>query len=234
MATYKLVWDDFCSWLLEIVKPAYQQPIDRQTLEKVLEVLENNLKLLHPFMPFITEEIWHNIADRKEKEALVVSDWPVQTKFDVDFLSDFETTKEIITGVRNIRTEKNIAFKDAIDMKLINNEAFSTKFDGVIQKLCNLNSIEVVQESVEGAFSFRVQANEYFIPMDGAIDLEAEKEKLETELVYLKGFLNAVEKKLANDKFVNNAPEKVVVIEKQKKADALAKMETIEASLKAL
>ncbi|GGE41409.1 valine--tRNA ligase [Psychroflexus planctonicus] len=234
MATYKLVWDDFCSWLLEIVKPAYQQPIDQQTLKQVLDLLESNLKLLHPFMPFITEEIWHNIAERDPKEALVVSEWPIQKEFDVTFLKDFETTKEVISGVRNIRKEKNIAFKDAIDLKMINNEAFSNQFDGVIQKLCNLNSIEVVQDSVEGAFSFRVQANEYFIPMDGAIDVEAEKEKLQTELVYLQGFLKSVEKKLSNEKFVNNAPEKVVAIEKQKQADALAKIETIEASLKAL
>jgi valyl-tRNA synthetase len=234
MATYKLVWDDFCSWLLEIVKPAYQQPIDEKTLQQVLDLLESNLKLLHPFMPFITEEIWQNIADRSEKEALIVSEWPEQQEFDTNFLNDFETTKEIISGIRNIRTEKNIAFKDAIDLKLINNESFSPQFDGVIQKLCNLNTIEVVEENVEGAFSFRVQANEYFIPMEGAIDVEAEKDKLKTELVYLQGFLKSVEKKLSNEKFVNNAPEKVVAIEKQKKADALAKLETIEASLKVI
>lgn len=234
MATYKLVWDDFCSWLLEIVKPAYQQPIDRESLSKVLQLFESNLKLLHPFMPFITEEIWQNIDKRDKSEALIVSDWPVQTEFDAHFLKDFETAKDVISGVRNIRKEKNISFKDAIDLKLMNNEARSTKFDGVIQKLCNLNQIEEVKESVDGAFSFRVGANEYFIPMDGAIDVEAEKEKLNEELDYLQGFLKSVEKKLSNDKFVNNAPEKVVAIEKQKQADALAKIETIEASLKSL
>lgn len=234
MATYKLVWDDFCSWLLEIVKPEYQQPIDQQTLQHTIALFESNLKLLHPFMPFITEEIWHSIAKRDVNEALIVSAWPEEKSFDEAFLKSFELTKEVISGIRNIRKEKNISFKDTVSLMFINNEGFSDQLDDVIQKLGNLSSMTCVEESVEGAFSFRVQANEYFIPMEGAIDLEAEKQKLESELNYLNGFLASVEKKLANQKFVNNAPEQVVALEQQKKADALAKIETITASLKAL
>ncbi|GGE09610.1 valine--tRNA ligase [Psychroflexus salis] len=234
MQTYKLVWDDFCSWLLEIVKPAYQQAIDAKTLKSTLTLLEDNLKLLHPFMPFVTEEIWHNIKKRTTNEALIVATWPEQANFDVQFLKDFEITKDVISGVRNIRKEKNIAFKESLQLKLINNENFDAKFNTVVEKLCNLQPLQEVNEQVEGAFSFRVLANEYFIPIEGAVDVEAEKEKLFAELTYLQGFLKSVEKKLGNEKFVANAPEKVVAIEKQKQEDALAKIETVKTSLEAL
>lgn len=234
MATYKLVWDDFCSWLLEIVKPDYQQPIDKITLQNVIAMLESNLQLLHPFMPFITEEIWHSIATRSTSEALIVSTWPASKEFDTALLSDFTMVKEIVSGIRNIRKEKNIAYKDSITLKIINHEALPTTYHSIFVKLGNVCEIEEVAENVEGAFSFRVQSNEYFIPMAGSIDVEAEKEKLQAELTYLQGFLTSVEKKLTNEKFMANAPEQVVAIEKQKQADALAKIETIEASLKAL
>jgi valyl-tRNA synthetase len=234
MLTYKLVWDDFCSWLLEIVKPAYQQPIDAKTLNSIIQLLEANLKLLHPFMPFVTEEIWQNIEKRDASNALIVSEWPASHPFDDYFLKEFENTKEVVSNVRNIRKEKNIAFKDVLSMKVINNENFESKFNSVVEKLCNLNAIEYVESKVDSAFSFRVLSNEYFIPIEGSVDLEAEKEKLNAELKYLVGFLNSVEKKLSNEKFVANAPEKVVAIENQKKADAEAKIETVKASLAAL
>lgn len=234
MAIYKLVWDDYCSWLLEIVKPAYEQPIDAKTLASTLAYFEDNLKLLHPFMPFITEEIWHEIKPRTTQEALVIATWPETKAMDTNMLKDFEFTKEVVSGIRNIRKEKNIAFKNSIDTLAINNEGSTTVFDTIICKLGNIANYSYTTEKVEGALSFRVQSNEYFIPVHGAIDVVAEIEKLNEELTYTKGFLKSVEKKLSNEKFVANAPEKVIAIEQQKKADALSKIETIEASLKSL
>jgi len=234
MAIYKLVWDDFCNWFLEMIKPAYQQPIDSVTLAKAVEMLENNLKLLHPFMPFLTEEIWHLITERTADEALIVSTWPEVKPFDAKLITDFENSIEVISGIRTIRKEKNIANKDSIELKAINNENVSTYFDSVITKLGNITAFEYVSEKVDGALSFRVKSNEYFIPITGNIDVEAEIKKLTDELDYIKGFLKSVEAKLSNEKFVNGAPEKVLNMEKQKQADALAKIATIEQSLAGL
>ncbi|WP_343614367.1 valine--tRNA ligase [Flavobacterium sp.] len=234
MAIYKLVWDDFCNWFLEMIKPAYQQPIDSVTLAKAVEMLENNLKLLHPFMPFLTEEIWHLITERTADEALIVSTWPEVKPFDAKLITDFENSIEVISGIRTIRKEKNIANKDSIELKAINNENVSTYFDSVITKLGNITAFEYVSEKVDGALSFRVKSNEYFIPITGNIDVEAEIKKLTDELDYIKGFLKSVEAKLSNEKFVNGAPEKVLNMEKQKQADALAKIATIEHSLAGL
>ena len=234
MAIYKLVWDDFCSWFLEMIKPAYQQPIDSVTFAKAIEMLENNLKLLHPFMPFLTEEIWQIIAERNTEEALIVSTWPEIKPFNASLISDFENTIEVISGIRTIRKDKNIPFKDAIELKVINNDKASTYFDSVVTKLGNITTLEYVSEKVDGALSFRVKSNEYFIPITGNIDIEAEISKLTAELVYTQGFLKSVQNKLANEKFVAGAPEKVLVNERQKEADALAKIETIEQSLAGL
>ena len=234
MATYKLIWDDFCSWLLEMIKPTYGKPIDKKTLDEVINLLEDNLKILHPFMPFLTEEIWQNITKRTEKEALIISEWPVQTKFDKEFIKDFEVVKDVISGIRTIRKEKNIAFKDTIELSIINNENLKKDYDAVISKLGNISEISYVKEQVSNALSYRVKSNEYFIPIGGAIDVEAEIEKLTEELKYNEGFLKSVEKKLSNERFVNNAPEKVVANEKQKKADAEAKIEAIKESLQNL
>ena len=231
MVIYKLIWDDYCSWLLEIVKPGYEQPIDAKTLKQVLAYLEDNLKLLHPFMPFISEEIWYEIKPRTKDEALVISSWPNSTAIDKELLADFEFAKEVISGIRNLRKEKNIAFKNSIDVFVLNNEKSTTAYDSIITKMGNLANYAYTESNVEGALSFRVQANEYFIPVQGAIDVAAEVEKLSEELNYLQGFLKSVEKKLSNERFVANAPEKVVAIEKQKQADALAKIETIQSSL---
>lgn len=234
MAIYKLVWDDFCSWFLEMIKPAYQQPIDQVTFEKAIEMLENNLKLLHPFMPFLTEEIWQHIAERTPNQALIISEWPKAKSYDEKLISDFDFTIDVISGIRTIRKDKNIPFKDAIDLKVVNNEKSNTYFDSVVCKLGNITSLEYVSDKVEGALSYRVKSNEYFIPITGNIDIEAEIAKLTEELNYTKGFLKSVEAKLSNEKFVNGAPEKVLEMERKKQADSLAKIATIEQSIAGL
>jgi len=234
MATYKLVWDDFCSWFLEMIKPAYQAPIDRKTFDKAIEMLESNLRLLHPFMPFLTEEIWQIIAERTSEEALIISTWPELKSFDAKLIADFEFASEVISGIRTIRKDKNIPFKDAIELKAINNDNASTYFDSVISKLGNISSLEYVSEAVNGALTFRTKSNEYFVPISGAINVEEEIAKLTEELKYNQGFLKSVQAKLSNEKFVNNAPEKVLEIERKKEADALSKIATIEQSLATL
>jgi len=234
MSIYKLIMDDFSSWLLEIIKPAYQKPIDVKTYKAVIEAFENNLKILHPFMPFLSEEIWQYISERTPNEALIVSKWPEVKAIDETLITEFEFASEVISGIRNIRKQKNIAFKDAIGFSVINNEKASATFNGIIAKLGNLESIEDTSETIEGALTFRVKSNEYFIPMVGAIDVDAEIKKLTEELNYTQGFLKSVQKKLSNERFVAGAPQQVVASEKKKEADALAKMETLRASLASL
>ncbi len=234
MSIYKLIWDDFSSWFLEMVKPAYQQPIDAVTLKAVISFLEDNLKVLHPYMPFISEEIWQHISDRTPEEALIIAEYPTLTEVNESIIQNFKVASEVISGIRNIRKEKNIAFKNEIEFSVLNNDQINTDFDAVIEKLGNLSGITYVDEKVDGALSFRVKSNEYFIPMGDAIDVEAEKAKLEEELKYNEGFLKSVQKKLSNERFVNNAPEQVIKMERQKEADALAKIETIKASLNSL
>ncbi len=234
MSTYKLIWDDYASWLLEIVKPAYQQPIDAKTKQSIIAIFENNLKVLHPFMPFLTEEIWQYISERTPEEALIVSQLPEVKPINETLISEFDFAKEVVSGIRTIRKEKNIAFKDQIGFSVINNEKVNTTFDEVIAKLGNLEAINYVDEAVEGALTFRVKSNEYFVPMAGSIDVEAEINKLTEELKYTEGFLKSVQGKLSNERFVNNAPEQVVASEKKKEADALAKIETLRASLASL
>ena len=234
MSIYKLIMDDFSSWLLEIIKPAYQKPIDVKTYKAVIEAFENNLKILHPFMPFLSEEIWQYISERTPDEALIVSKWPEIKAIDETLITEFEFASEVISGIRNIRKQKNIAFKDAIGFSVINNEKASVTFNGIIAKLGNLESIEDTSETIEGALTFRVKSNEYFIPMVGAIDVDAEIKKLTEELNYTQGFLKSVQKKLSNERFVAGAPQQVVTSEKKKEADALAKMETLKASLASL
>ncbi|WP_452602120.1 valine--tRNA ligase [Pontimicrobium sp. MEBiC06410] len=234
MTTYKLIFDDFCGWMLEMVKPGYQQPIDAKTLQSVITIFEDNLKIVHPFMPFLTEDLWHYIADRTPEEALIVAKWPEAKPINETLITEFDFASEVISGIRNIRKQKNIAFKDAIGFSVINNENVKTTFDKVIAKLGNLEAINYVSETVEGALTFRVKANEYFVPMAGSIDVEAEIKKLTEELNYTEGFLKSVQKKLSNERFVAGAPEQVVASEKKKEADALSKIETIKASLASL
>jgi valyl-tRNA synthetase len=234
MAIYKLVWDDFCSWFLEMIKPAYQQPIDKATFDKAIEMLENNLKLLQPFMPFLTEEIWHLIAERTKEEALIISTWPELKAYDEKLIADFDNTIEVISGIRSVRKDKNLPFKDAIDLKIINNDKVSTYFDVIVTKLGNITNLEYVSEKVDSAMSFRIKSNEYFIPITGSINVEEEIAKLTEELKYAQGFLKSVQAKLSNEKFVGGAPEKVLEMERKKEADTLAKIATIEQSLASL
>ncbi|MDO6519261.1 valine--tRNA ligase [Zobellia uliginosa] len=234
MAIYKLVWDDYSSWLLEIIKPDYQKPIDKTTYEAVIDLFEQNLKLLHPFMPFLTEEVWQHITERKPQEALVVAQWPKMEKVDEALIESFETAAEVVSGVRNIRKEKNIPMKESLELLVLNEGGLAKTWDVVIEKLTNVSEVSYVDATVDGALSFRVKNNEYFVPMSGAIDVEAEIKKIEEELKYTKGFLLSVQKKLSNERFVNNAPEKVIAIERQKQADAEAKIETLEKSLASL
>ncbi|MDT0642453.1 valine--tRNA ligase [Zunongwangia sp. F363] len=234
MATYKLVWDDYCSWFLEMVKPGFGEPVDGETFKEVIAILEDNLKILHPFIPFASEEIWQEITGRTPAEALIIAEWPELESFDEGIISEFAVASEVVTGIRKIRKEKNISFKNEVEFKVLNNERTSTYFDPVIIKMGNLSALEYVEKQVEGALSFRVKSNDYFIPVTGAIDVEAEIKKLEEELNYTEGFLKSVDKKLSNERFVNNAPEKVVAVEKAKKADAEAKIEALKASLASL
>jgi valyl-tRNA synthetase len=234
METYKLIWNDFCSWLLEMVKPAYGQPMDKVTYNAVITILEDNLKILHPFMPFLTEEIWQHVSERTPEEALIVANWPEAKEVNKTIIKEFDFASEVVSGVRTIRKQKNIAFKDAIELSVLNNDNASTTFDVVISKLGNISSLNYTDAKVEGALTFRVKSNEYFVPMSGAINVEEEIEKLTEELNYTEGFLKSVQKKLSNERFVNNAPEQVVANEKKKEADALAKIETLKASLASL
>ena len=234
MGIYKLVWDDFCSWFLEMIKPGYQQPIDRATFDKAIEMLENNLKLLHPFMPFLTEELWHHIAERTPEQALIVGEWPKSKPFSEQLIADFDFATEVISGIRTIRKDKNIPFRDAIELRVMNNEKAATYFNSVVQKLGNVSALAYVSDKVDGALSYRVKSNEYFIPITGAIDVEAEIAKLTEELNYTKGFLRSVQGKLSNEKFVAGAPEQVIANERKKEADALAKIAMIEQSLAGL
>jgi len=231
MGIYKLVWDDFSSWFLEMVKPAYQKPIDAQTYKVVVNFFEDNLKVLHPFMPFISEEIWQHFKERTPEEALIVTSYPKKESYDKAILKDFDNAAEVITNIRAIRKDKQIVFKEAIDLSVLATDVLDTTFDAVIKKLGNIDSFEKVSEKVEGAQSFRVNATEYFIPLKNAVNTEEEKAKLTQELNYTKGFLKSVQGKLGNERFVNNAPAQVIANERKKEADALAKIKTLEESL---
>ena len=231
MTTYKLVWDDFCSWYLEMVKPAYQQPIDAKTYQQTISFFESLLKIMHPFTPFVSEEIWHLIGERPEEDCIMVKEWPEVGVVNDDLLNQFNEATEVISNIRTIRKEKNIANKIALELQVIDNEKGAKTFDSVIAKIGNLSSFEYVADKVANAFSFLVKTNEYFIPFSEDIDIEAEIKKLKEELEYVQGSLRIVEKKLSNERFVNNAPEKVVELEKKKKADALAKIKVLEEKL---
>ena len=234
MITYKLIWDDFCSWLLEMIKPAYQCPIDAKTYQQVISIFEDNLKILHPFVPFISEEIWQQITDRTPEKALIIASWPKLESTNEDIIAEFEIAADVISGIRTIRKEKNIAFKETIQLSVLNNDKIETTFDAVISKLGNLSELHYVDAKVDGALSFRVKSNEYFIPISGAINVEEEVKKLTDELSYTEGFLKSVQKKLQNERFVNNAPDQVIANERKKEADAEAKIATIKSSLASL
>jgi len=224
-AVNRLVWDEFCSWYLEMIKPAYQKPIDKVTLSETIALFDDLMKVLHPFMPFLSEEIWHILTERKDGESIMVSDMPKAKSFDKELLSKFGLTKEIIMAVRSVRQKKNIAQKNPLELFIkTNGESLDDDFNGLIAKLCNLETIEYTTDKVDNAMSFMVKSAEFFIPFGDTIDMEAEKKKLQEELKYTQGFLNSVMKKLGNERFVNNAPAKVVELEKAKQADAEASL----------
>ncbi len=232
MKSYKLVWDDFCSWYLEMIKPAYGTPIDRETYEATLGIFDRLMRILHPFMPFVTEEIWHALADRPEGSSIMVQHMPRSVFFDQRMLDDFELAREIIAGVRNLRNSKGLSPKEQLEL-FIKGQC-PAMFNGIICKLGCISKIESVTEKVEGALSFMVGTTECFVPVSLNIDKDAELKKLNEELKYAEGFLATVMKKLSNEKFVNGAPEKVVAVERQKKADAESKIAALKAQIEAL
>lgn len=227
MAVYKLFWDEFSSWYLEMVKPAYGQPINKEVYDTTIGFFDTLLHLLHPFMPFITEELWQHIADRKEGESLMVSPMTALPAADEALLAQFETVKDVISNIRTIRVQKNIAQKEALTLQVVGENPV-VAFSAVIEKMCNLNSIEAVAAKAEGAASFMVGTTEFAVPLGNLIDAEAEIARMEAELKHKEGFLAGVMKKLSNEKFVNNAPAAVIEMERKKQADA----ESIIASLK--
>lgn len=232
MAIYKLFWDEFSSWYLEMVKPAYQQPIDRKTYDATLRYFDALLRMLHPFMPFITEELWQHLYDRKEGESIMTARMPEPQPVDMEIINRFETTKLVVAGIRTIRLQKGISNKEQLTLQIIG--AHNHSNDCILTKMTNLATIETIEEKDPAAASFRVHATEYAIPMSNAIDVEAELKKLEAELKYAQGFLKTVMGKLGNERFVQNAPEAVVAMERKKKADAEEKIKSLEESIAAL
>ena len=235
MGIYKLVWDDFCSWYLEMVKAPMNQPIDAVTFNATVTFFENLMKILHPFMPFITEDIWHLLKERQDGDDIIIAQQPKQQVVDNDILNQFIFTQDVINNIRKIRAEKNISMKEAIELIVVDKGGSVNKdFDSVIMKLCNVSSINYVTENPQDAFGFLVKAVEFFIPVTDNIDTEAEIKKLEEELKYAQGFLKSVEAKLSNEKFVNGAPAAVVDKERKKKSDAEAKIKVLEQQIATL
>ena len=233
MAVYKLFWDEFSSWYLEMVKPAYGQPIDKATYEKTLGFFDTLLKLLHPFMPFITEELWQHIYDRKEGESIMTQILNVAGNYDETIIAQFEAVKEVIGGIRTIRLQKNIAQKEALTLEVVGESPVS-KYNAVIAKLCNLSAINAVAAKAEGAAAFMVGTTEYAVPLGNLINVEEELKKLEADLKYQEGFLQSVLKKLSNEKFVSKAPANVIDMERKKQADAETKIAALKESIAAL
>ncbi len=234
MRIYKLFWDDFSGWYLEMVKPAYQQPADKATMEATRHYFDLLMRLIHPFMPFVTEEIWQDLAPRSKGESIMYAAMPVAESVDEALLGRFALATEVITGVRNVRKQKNIAQKNALCLNVIEDENYPKEYAPVIAKMCNLESINAITEKDPTADAFIVKTTQYFVPMGDQIDVEAEMKKLTDELTYLEGFLTSVMKKLSNERFVQSAPEKVVANERAKKADAEAKIAAIKERMEAL
>ncbi len=232
MEVYKLFWEEFSSWYLEMVKPAYGSPIDAATYKAVLAAFDNLLHLLHPFMPFITEELWQHIADRKEGESIMVSEQHIDAPHDgdKDLLASFENVKSIVVGVRAIRNQKNISPREVLDLEIIGSNP-SAAFDSVVVKMAGVSAVKAVETKSDGATSFMVGTTEYAVPLGDLIDVEAELKKAEAELKHLEGFLMGVKKKLSNERFVSNAPAAVVELERKKQADAESKIQTLKETI---
>ena len=234
MAIYKLVWDDFCSWYLEMIKPGYEQPIDRQTLEKTKYFFEELLKVMHPFTPFVSEELWHALNERKDGEDIVIAEWPKVRAVDEQLLTGFDKAEKIISQIRNIRKNNNIANKVKLEMYVRADAATQTNFDSIIVKMGNLSVFEYVSDKIQQANSFIVEGVEYFVPFGDVVDVDAEIKKMEEELGYSKGFLKSVQGKLSNERFVAGAPAQVLDLERKKEADALGKIQLLEEKLASL
>jgi valyl-tRNA synthetase len=237
MAIYKLVWDEFCSWYLEMIKPPYQKPIDRPTYDKTIEIFDKIARILHPFMPFLTEEIWHLLHDDKEGESIMLAPMPKKGRINHKLLEHFDYVREVIIAVRNVRKEKNIPMKEQIELFIKKNEERKpnndTRYDGVLSKLCNLPGVVYTDEKKDNAITFVVKSTEFYIPLSENVDVEAEIKKMEEELKYTKGFLVSVSKKLSNERFVSGAPKAVVEKEQKKLADAESRIKVLEEQIKA-
>lgn len=237
MGIYKLVWDDFCSWYLEMIKPVYQQPIDRETYQITIDFFERIIKLLHPFMPFLTEELWHEdlFAERSEKDCCIVAPYPTAGNINDGLLKDVEVIKQVISEIRNIRNTKQISPREALPLDIkVNTSINYTEYLNIIYKLANISESKFVTEPVAGAATFMAGKDEFFISLANNIDVVAEKERLEKEIDYLNGFLRSVDAKLSNERFVQNAKLEVIENERRKKNDALSKIKILEAGLRAL
>jgi valine--tRNA ligase len=233
MAVYKLFWDEFSSWFLEIIKPAYGQGIHSTVRNAAICYFDNLLRLLHPFMPFITEELWQQMYEREEGESIMVCPLSMDTHVDSEMIQQFEVVKEVISNVRSIRLQKNIAQKETLELQVVGENPVDA-FNLVIMKMCNLSAIDVVDTKTEGAASFMVGTTEYAVPLGNMIDVEAEIARMEAELKHKEGFLQGVMKKLSNEKFVNNAPAAVLELERKKQADAESIINSLKESIAAL
>ena len=234
MQSYKTVWDDFCSWFLEMVKPSYGQPIDLKTYQSVIRVFESILRIIHPFTPFIAEEIWQQLKKREKGEFIVNAKWPQQLNKNEIITDEFDVFQEVIMGIRNIRKEKNIAIKIALDLKVKINTQWKNGFDSLLIKMGNLKDLTFIDESLSGAFSFVSKNNEFYIPFNEFIDADEEIIKLKNEIENRKGFLIGILKKINNEKFMANAPEKIVQLELKKKSDAESQIQILEDRIKNL
>ena len=235
MNVYTTVRDEFSGWLLEMVKPAYQQPIDGKTYEELIDIFDEVLRFLHPFMPFVSEEVWQLLKERKQGDSITISSWPKSTGYDETLIAQFEDVKEAIAGLRTIRTKNNIPNKDQLELAImVGDKGFAPEFNSVLVKMGNLSALNVVPEEVKLAASFLVKSTTFFVPLGGTIDVEEELKKLQTELDYTKGFLASVMKKLSNERFVSSAPEAVVAVERAKQADAEAKIKVLEEQIAGL
>ncbi|HLN72173.1 MAG: valine--tRNA ligase [Methylococcaceae bacterium] len=235
MSVYTTVRDEFSGWLLEMVKPAYQQPIDAKTYGELIDIFDEVLRFMHPFMPFVSEEIWQLLTERQKGDSIMISSWPKSTGYDETIIAQFEDVKEAIAGIRTIRTKNNIPNKDLVELSvMVGDKGFEPAFNPVLVKMGNLSALNMVSEEVKAASSFLVKSTTFFVPLGANVDIEEELKKLQAELDYTKGFLNSVMKKLSNERFVSSAPEAVVNVERAKQADAEAKIKVLEEQIAGL